>query len=197
MFLYFDSYRLLLEENQNSRILTSEQVKEQEVPQPAAQGLPHLHRAILPHFNSYRLFLEENQNSRVLASEEVEQPEAEPTAEDLPHLHRAEIAPIRTSESLVVEDGTEDHNTIPIGILKAGLPPAYYRIIMEAPLSSYQRTFLIEAMTAVNAYKHRDSLNEETEDSIGDEDEGVQLSQMELDDRGLIGPAGATSPIEW
>lgn len=152
---------------------------------------------VFPRFDSYRSSLEENQNSRILTSKKVKElSPSQPATEDLPH--RAGIAPIRASESLVVEDWNEDLHATPLAILESGLPPAYYRIIMEAPLTSYQRTFLIQAMTAVTANKNRDSPKEEPEDSTGGEDEGgVPLSREELGNRGLTGNAGAISPIEW
>lgn len=150
-----------------------------------------------PRYDSYRLFLEENQNSSILTPEQVKEPSPQPATEDLPQLHLVELAPIRTSESLVGEDGNEDLRETPTAIMETGFLPAYYRIIMEAPLTAYQRTYLIQAMTAVTANKNQDGPREETEDLTGDEDEGgVQLSHNDLQHRGLIEAASALFPIE-
>lgn len=154
---------------------------------------------MFPPYDSYRLFLEENQNSSILTPEQVREPAPQPATEDLPQLYRTGLPPIRTSESLVAEDGYEDLRAIPAAILESGLPSEYYRIIMEAPLTAYQRTYLIQAMTAVTADKNEDCPGEETEDLSSDDDDegGVPLSKNDLEDRGLIEAFGAFSPIEW
>lgn len=126
-------------------------------------------------------------NTSILTPEQVEEPYTQPTIEDLPQLHRTDLAPIRISESLVGEDGHEDLRPTPTAIVESGFPSAYYRIIMEAPLADYQRTYLIQAMTAVTANNNQDGPTEEMKDLSGDEDEGgVTLSRDDLEDRGLI-----------
>lgn len=138
------------------------------------------------------------QNSSILTPEQVKEPSPQPATEDLPRLRRADLAPIRISESLAGEDGNEDLRATPIAILETGLPAAYYRIIMEAPLTAYQRTYLIQAMTAVTANENQDGPGEETDDDTDDEDEGgVPLSQNDLEDHGLIEATSALFPIEW
>lgn len=70
---------------------------------------------------------------------------------------------------------------------------------MEAPLTDYQRTHLIQAMTAVTANNNnQDGPMEEMEDLTDDEDEGgVTLSRDELEDRGLIHASDALFEMEW
>lgn len=147
---------------------------------------------------SYRLFLEEGQNSSILTPEQVKEPSPQPATKDLPQLRRVDLTPIRISESLVGEDGNEDLRATPIAILETGLAPAYYRIIMEAPLTAYQRTYLIQAMTAVTANKDQDGPVDESEDSSDNEDEGgVPLSKNDLEDRGLIEAVDVLSLLDW
>lgn len=66
---------------------------------------------------------------------------------------------------------------------------------MEAPLTDYQRKYLIQAMTAVTANYNEDGPTEEMEDLSEVEDEGgVTLSRDDLEDRGLI---QAFEGMEW
>ena len=105
--------------------------------------------------------------------------------------------PAERSSDLIVEDGLENLSQTPTEIIETGLPYAYYRILMQAPLTSYQRTFLVQAMAAVTD-ADRTKPEEEPDDSTDDDDDegGVPLSRGQLEDCGVIGPAGAISPIE-
>lgn len=155
---------------------------------------------VFPRYDSYRLFLEENQNSTILTPAQVEEPSpqpaveepsSQPAAEELPRLYPPGILNIWLTESQVDQNGYEDD-------CATGLPFAYYRIIMEAPLTTYQRTYLIEAMTAVTANKNQDDPVEESEDSDDDDYEGgVPLSKSDIDSHGLTEVAGALSKNHW
>ena len=127
--------------------------------------------------------LSRNEDSSVLTTEQVTGP--------ICHNLQAGRSP-----SLIVEDGLENLSQTPTDIIDIGLPFAYYRILMQAPLTSYQRTFLVQAMTAV-ADANRTKPEEEPDNSTDDDDEGgVTVSLEQLEDCGVIGPAGALSRIE-
>lgn len=70
---------------------------------------------------------------------------------------------------------------------------------MEAPLTDYQRTDLIQAMAAVTANKNnQDGPIEEMEDLTDDEDDGgVTLSRADLEDHGLIHASDTLFEMEW
>lgn len=164
---------------------------------------------MLPRYDSYRLFPKENQNSSILTPAQVEEPSLQPVAEEpslqsvaeepssqpateeLPRLYPPGIPNIRLTESLVDQNGYEDE-------CATDIPFAYYRILMQAPLSPYQRTYLIEAMTAVTANKNPDDHVEESEDSDDDDYEGgVPLSKKDMDDHGLTEAASDLSLNHW
>lgn len=46
-------------------------------------------------------------------------------------------------ESMVAEDGYDDHSEGLTETIKTDIPPLYSKILMEAPVTFYQRIFLI------------------------------------------------------